>query len=150
MAIPEEILALKPTQFGAVEIHDVGGHYYVYEISSKWDPEKKKARKVTGKAVGKITKKDGFIPNLYGSRKMTPLHPVVKNYGAYEIVDQLSDHLENKLRKCFPDIYRELSTIAKLQLVTGCKGKRIKREFEASYLTDFIRICPAATILSRH
>ena len=45
MAIPEEILALKPTQFGAVEIHDVGGHYYVYEISSKWDPEKKKARK---------------------------------------------------------------------------------------------------------
>lgn len=61
MAIPEEILALKPTQFGAVEIHDVGGHYYVYEISSKWDPEKKKARKVTGKAVGKITKKTGLF-----------------------------------------------------------------------------------------
>ena len=84
MAIPEKIRALKPTQFGAVEIREFSGHYYVYEIGSKWDPVKKKAKKVTGKAVGKITEKDGFIPNLYGARKMTPLHPVVKNYGAYE------------------------------------------------------------------
>ena len=136
MAIPEKIRALKPTQFGAVEIREFSGHYYVYEIGSKWDPVKKKAKKVTGKAVGKITEKDGFIPNLYGARKMTPLHPVVKNYGAYEIVDQLSGSLESRLKKCFPDIYREISTIAKLQLITGCKGKRIKREFEASYLTD--------------
>lgn len=136
MAIPEKIRAQKPTQFGAVEIREFSGHYYVYEIGSKWDPVKKKARKTTGKSVGKITEKDGFIPNLYGSRKMTPFHPVVKNYGAYEIVDQLSGPLEGRLKKCFPDIYREISTIAKLQLVTGCKGKRIKREFEASYLID--------------
>ena len=136
MAIPEAIKALKPTDFGAVEIRDISGQYYVYEISSKWDPIKGKARKVTGKTVGKITLEDGFIPNTYGMRRTTPLHPIVKNYGAYAILTQLSGNLERNLKEIFPDIYRELSVIAMLQLVTSCKGKRIRKEFEASYLND--------------
>ncbi|MBQ6480357.1 MAG: hypothetical protein IJI45_04485, partial [Anaerolineaceae bacterium] len=48
---------------------------------------------VTGKTIGKITEQDGFIPNTYGTRKITPLHPIVKNYGAYTILDQLSGKL---------------------------------------------------------
>ncbi|MCD7921555.1 MAG: transposase [Clostridiales bacterium] len=136
MPIPEEIKALKPTDYGAVEIRCISGHFYVYEISSKWDPAKGKARKVTGKSVGKITLKDGFVPNEYGTRQITPLHPLVKNYGAYAILQQLSGSLEKNLRDIFPDIYREISVVAMLQLVTGCRGKRIKREFEASCLND--------------
>lgn len=136
MAVPDKIKALKPTNYGAVEIRDISGHYYVYEISSKYDPARKKAKKVTGKVIGKITEQDGFIPNAYGARKVLPLHPIVKNYGAYTILEQLSGKLSEKLKAAFPDIYREISTIAMLQLVTGCKGKRIKREFEASYLND--------------
>lgn len=136
MAVPENIRALKPTEYGAVEIREISGHYYVYEISSKWDPVKRKAKKVTGKSIGKITEKDGFIPNALGTRRLLPLNPIVRNYGAYEILKQLSGKLEACLKSSFPDIYREISVIAQLQLVTGCKGKRIKREFEASYLND--------------
>ena len=136
MAVPDSIRALKPTEYGAVEIRKISGHYYVYEISSKWDPIKQKAKKVTGKSVGKITKEDGFIPNAWGTRRLLPLNPIVRNYGAYEILRQLSGKLETYLKTSFPDIYREISVIAQLQLVTGCKGKRIKREFEASYLND--------------
>ena len=136
MSVPEAIKALKPTDYGAVEIRFISGHFYVYEISSKWDPIKGKARKVTGKSIGKITLEDGFIPNTYGMRKTMPLHPVVKNYGAYAILRQLSGSLESNLKENFPDIYREISVIAMLQLVTGCRGKRIKKEFEASYLND--------------
>ena len=136
MAIPEAIKACKPTDYGAVEIREISGHFYVYEISSKWDSEKRKAKKVTGKSIGKITVQDGFIPNAYGSRKVLPLRPIVKNYGAYVILEQLSNSLTDNLKQSFPDIYREVSVLAMLQLVTGCKGKRIKREYEASYLND--------------
>ena len=90
MAIPESIKKHKPTEYGAVEIRQLSGHFYVYEISSRWDPDKKKARKVTGKSVGKITEQDGFIPNAYGTRRVLLLHPIVKNYGAYTILEQLS------------------------------------------------------------
>ena len=136
MAIPEAIKALKPTDYGAVEIRNISGHFYVYEISSKWDSVKGRARKVTGKSVGKITLEDGFIPNARGMRQTMPLHPIVKNYGAYAILQQLSGDLENRLRENFPDIYREISVVAMLRLVTGCTSKRINREFEASYLND--------------
>ena len=64
------------------------------------------------------------------------LRPIVKNYGAYAILQQLSGSLDSNLKESFPDIYREISVIAMLQLITGCRGKRIKREFEASYLND--------------
>ena len=82
MAVPEAIKALKPTDFGAVEIRCISGHFYVYEISSKWDPKKGKARKVTGKSVGKITLGRRIYSQYIRYAQSTPLYPIVKNYGA--------------------------------------------------------------------
>lgn len=99
MSIPESIKQLKPTQFGAVEIRYISGHYYTYLVSSKWDPEKGRPQKVTGKSIGKITEADGFIPNANGMRLMRELRitpdvaPTVKNYGAYEMLLQLTPDL---------------------------------------------------------
>ena len=97
MSIPESIKKQKPTLFGAVEIRCFGeGKYYVYLISSKWNPDKNRPQKVTGKSIGKITESDGFIPNANGLRLMKEMRvtpdtaPVVKNYGAYELLQQLT------------------------------------------------------------
>ena len=67
MAIPDKIRALKPTQFGAVEIREFSGHYYVYEISSKWDPVKKKARKVQEKEEESDSLMSGNSGEFWGS-----------------------------------------------------------------------------------
>lgn len=107
MSIPEEIKKQRPTQFGAVEIRHIGGHYYTYLVSSRWDAEKGRPQKVTGKSIGKITAEDGFIPNANGLRlmqemRLTPdVAPSVKNYGAYETLLQLSPELEIQLKKFF-------------------------------------------------
>lgn len=39
MAIPDKIKVHKPdiNQYGATEIRCIKNHFYVYEISSKWD-----------------------------------------------------------------------------------------------------------------
>ena len=144
MAIPEAIRKLKPTQFGAVEIRCFGeGKYYVYQISSKWNPEKKQPRKVTGKSIGKITEADGFIPNATGMRLMQGkgllpgTAPTVRNYGAYEMLSQLSPDLEKDLKKFFPDTFREIRTIALLRLVEGVtSAKMIRPVFLDSCLSD--------------
>ena len=98
MSIPESIKRQKPTQFGALEIRCFGGDkYYVYQISSRWDADKNRPQKVTGKSIGKITEADGFIPNANGLRlmqemRLTPdVAPTVKNYGAYELLLQLRE-----------------------------------------------------------
>ena len=143
MGIPESIKSKRPTQFGAVEIRFIGGHYYTYLVSSKWDAVKGRPQKKTGKSIGKITETDGFIPNANGLRlmremRMTPeVAPSVKNYGAYEVLLQLSPDLDKQLRQHFPDIFREIRIIALLRLVNSISSaKMIQPMFLDSYMSD--------------
>ena len=143
MSIPESIKSKRPTQFGAVEIRSIGGHYYTYLVSSKWDADKGRPQKVTGKSIGKITEADGFIPNANGLRlmqemRLTPdVAPTVKNYGAYELLLQLTPDLGEKLKEHFPDIFREIRTIALLRLVDSVNSARmIQPLFLDSYMSD--------------
>ena len=44
MSVPSSILNWKPTEFGALEIRCIRGFYYVYRVTSKWDPEKRRSK----------------------------------------------------------------------------------------------------------
>ena len=54
------------------ELRCIRGYYYLYAITSKWDPEKKRTKKVTVKAIGSITEKDGLIPKGMARRGRVP------------------------------------------------------------------------------
>lgn len=144
MAIPNSIKQHKPNQFGALEIRCFGGDkYYVYQISSRWDADKNRPQKVTGKSIGKITAADGFIPNANGLRLMKEMRltpdgaPTVKSYGAYELLLQLTPTLSDKLREFFPDVFREIRTISLLRLVDSVTSARmIQPLFLGSYMSD--------------
>ena len=56
-AYPEWVTAHRQK---GTEIRFIKGQYYVYAVSSKWNPEKKRSQKITGKLIGKITP-TGFI-----------------------------------------------------------------------------------------
>ncbi|HJJ36821.1 MAG TPA: transposase, partial [Methanocorpusculum sp.] len=141
MPIPDAIKKHRPTQFGAVEIRFIGGFYYVYKVSSKWDPEKGRPQKTTGKSVGKITEHDGFIPNANGMRLMQEMdmmpktNPIIMNYGTYEMLQQLSPDIGEMLRLHFPQKFREISTFAILRLVDGVSNRMMQSAFESSYLS---------------
>lgn len=143
MAIPDSIKSKRPTQFGAVEIRCIDGHYYAYLVSSRWDASKGRPQKVTGKSIGKITEEDGFIPNANGLRlmqqmRMTPdVAPIVKKYGAYAVLLQLAPEINDQIREFFPDIFREIRTIALLRLVDSISSARmIQPVFLDSYMSD--------------
>ena len=55
---PEWALACKCK---GTELRLLKGRYYLYAVTSKWDPQKKRSVKITGKLLGRITEKDGFI-----------------------------------------------------------------------------------------
>ena len=143
MSIPEAIKQKRPTQFGAVEIRCIGGHYYTYLVSSRWNAVEQRPQKVTGHSIGKITEADGFIPNANGLRLMQSMRltlnvaPCVKNYGAYEMLQQLSPDLNKQLKKHFPDTFREIETISLLRLVGSISCVRmIQPMFLDSYMSD--------------
>src|SRR5689334_10081802 len=53
------------TQFRkpATELRLINGNYYLYQYSTTYDPIKKRAKKISGKLLGRITQDDGFIPS---------------------------------------------------------------------------------------
>ena len=116
---------------GSTPIRRIGGHYYTYLVSSRWDAKRQRPQKVTGQSIGKITEADGFIPNANGLRlmqsmRLTPdVAPSVKNYGAYETLQQLSPDLNEQLKKHFPDKFREIRTISLLRLVDSISSARM-------------------------
>ena len=143
MSIPESVKSKRPTQFGAFEIRSIGGHYYAYRVSSRWNAAKGRPQKVTGKSFGKITEADGFIPNANGLRLMQEMRitsdvaPSVKNYGAYEQLQQLTPEMDKKIRKYFPGPFREIRTIALLRLADGISSVRMVQPlFLGSYMSD--------------
>ena len=143
MGIPESIRKQRPTQFGAVEIRSIKGNYYVYLVSSRWDAVKGRPQKTTGKSVGKITEADGYIPNANGIRLMQEMRitpdvaPVVRNYGAYAMLQQLSPEISQQLKEYFPDVFREIRTIALLKLVDSVSSAKMAQPvFLDSYMSD--------------
>lgn len=58
MPLPVWVKNHKPAK---TEVHHRNGHYYVYAISYKYSSQAKRTNKITGKLLGKITEKDGFI-----------------------------------------------------------------------------------------
>src|SRR3989304_700387 len=59
MAHPEWVTKHKKK---STEIRCTKGKYYLYEYSTVWNKEKKRAQKVTGKYLGVITEEHGLIP----------------------------------------------------------------------------------------
>jgi hypothetical protein len=43
------------------ELRLLGGSYYLYEVSSKWDAKKKCSIKIIDRLLSKITEKKGFV-----------------------------------------------------------------------------------------
>jgi hypothetical protein len=59
--LPDWVLRYQTKGTQAVQI---GNSYYLYKITSKWNPTKKRADKITEKYLGTITR-EGVIPSKH-------------------------------------------------------------------------------------
>jgi len=85
------------------ELRLLNGQYYLYEATSKWNPEKKRSQKVTGKLLGKITEKDGFIESEKARlrRQNVVSSLTVKEYGFSFLYEQLLGDYTALLKETF-------------------------------------------------
>ena len=131
--------ALKHKRKGT-ELRFIKGHYYLYEISSKWNPEKKRSQKITGKILGKITP-EGFVESkkqrLQKNFENIINQPIqTKSYGAiYFLFQHLNEYVTN-LQGYFPTIWRELIILTYTRLLHQAPIKNIQFHFENSFLSE--------------
>jgi hypothetical protein len=133
---PEWALACKRK---GTELRFLNGCYYLYEVTSKWNPEKKRSVKITGKLLGKITQTDGFIESDKNRlrKQMNRFEGIqVKEWGITSLIDHLFGEIITALKNIFPDCWQQLIALAYGRLVHQSPLKNMLFHYCGSFLSE--------------
>jgi hypothetical protein len=133
---PEWALACKRK---GTELRLLNGRYYLYEATSKWNSEKKRSVKITGKLLGSITETDGFVESDKARLRkqqivIEGIH--VKEYGITAVIIQLFAWFITVLKEFFPESWQRLVLLAYGRLVYQSPLKNMSFHYSNSYLSE--------------
>lgn len=121
------------------ELRLINERYYLYEVSSKWDPEKKRAKKISGKLLGRITKELGFVESdkaKLRKRELTVSKLCVKEYGITAFIDTCLNEYKTLLQKHFPQQWQTIIVLTYGRLVYHSAMKNMEYHYLHSYLSE--------------
>lgn len=121
------------------ELRLLKGKYYLYEVSSKWDPVLKRSKKITGKLIGKITQENGFVESekdKLRKRELTVSKLTVKEYGITAFINSHLNEYVALLQKHFPEYYKEIAVLAYCKLAFKCPFKNVEFHYLQSYISE--------------
>lgn len=124
------------------ELRLINGKYYLYAVSSKYDPVLKRAKKITGKLLGKITEQDGFIISSKDTLRQKAAHPIIvdnlttKEYGTQQLILQLASKQIAALEKVFGEDAKPLFLFAFFRLTEQSPIKNVPIYFMHSFLSE--------------
>jgi len=133
--------ALKHKRKGT-ELRLINGHYYLYEITSKWDPEKKRSKKITLGLLGKITEKEGFVESEKRKLKKQTFIPEnihLKEFGLSALItEDFADYIE-LLKKHFPKHWKFIIALAYSRFAFQSPLKNAQYHFAKSFLSELYK-----------
>lgn len=121
------------------ELRRINGKYYLYEVTSKWNPEKKRSVKITGKFLGKITEADGFVESEKARLRKQQIRIEriqVKEFGITSAIEHLFTEIVSSLKKFFPNCWQQLIILAYGRLVYQSSLKNMSFHYGNSYLSE--------------
>jgi transposase len=113
---PHPTWALKHRLPGT-ELRNINNRYYLYEVSSKYDKVLKRAKKITGKLLGRITQDEGFMQSdkdilrNKSNNLIIPTSISVREYGLSTFIQQYLVDIVEKLKEYFPSYWEEIILI---------------------------------------
>ena len=114
----------------------------MYEVTSKWDPQKKRSKKITGKLLGRITKEKGFIESEKAKLRKQSLSLsklTVKEYGITSFIFNYLGEYETLLKKHFPDHYKQILVLAYGRLAYHSPMKNIEFHYYHSFMSEMYK-----------
>lgn len=121
-------------------IHQIQGKYYLYEVSSLWNKEKKRTERKTGRSLGRITP-EGLQPrSKTGMGAQTVLQRLgsicVKEYGLSYYISLNYTKQVTLLAKYFPNHWEILLYVAYCRLVFQSSIRQMPFHIGHSYLSE--------------
>jgi transposase len=121
------------------ELRLIKGKYYLYEVSSVWDKEKKRSKKISGKLLGRITEDNGFVESdkaKLRNRELVVSKLTVKEYGITALIDSNFQDYIVLLKKYFPNHWQVIVSLTYCRLVYHSPLKNIEHHYYHSYLSE--------------
>lgn len=130
------------------ELRYIKGHFYLYAVSSRWDKEKKKNKKITGPIIGKINP-DGQL--IFSTRRSEKQKGIAKNL--LQLVDKISikefglsnlflSYMKDvciQLQSCFPDHWQYIIAVAYCRLFKQSPINQMPLHIHHSYLSEVLK-----------
>ncbi len=129
-------------KYGPVEVKRSGSNYYLSRVSSVYDPAKKRARKISGEYLGKITR-EGLV--RAARRNSAPRS--VYEYGNARILYDSAFPIMKHLREYFPS-WREILAMAIVRTIRPAPMKYLYAAWEKLYLSMEVEASLSPSTLS--
>lgn len=121
------------------ELHRINNRYYLYEVSSKWDTERKKTKKVSGKILGSITP-EGFFPSRAPKARSVSMpdfsRVAVKEYGVSCFLLHHFADIRAALESFFPGSWQFLLALTYNRLLFQSPINQMPFHFSHSFLSE--------------
>jgi transposase len=117
-------------RYGYVEAKKIGSNYYLYRASSVYDPRKRRARKVSGEYMGRITPHG--LQKKHGARAA---RSVFEYANARLLYDLCSGLVIPQLKRVFPYEWKEVLAMALVRAIRPVPMKCLASAWEKLYLS---------------
>jgi hypothetical protein len=119
------------------ELRLMNGRYYLYEVSSKWNKEKKRAQKITGKILGRITEDRGFTASGSKAQPTIKFRELsAKTSGIGSFIESLAKDVLPALRKHFGSEAESIYCASLMRLVHQSPLKNMELHFRHDFLSE--------------
>jgi hypothetical protein len=117
------------------EIRRKGNNFYLYKVTSVWDKDKKRARKITVKFLGTITPQ-GLIKPRQELLRESMGSVSVKEFGATNFLSGMNEDIKESLRGIYPDKWKELFISSVFRLLYNTPIKNLQTYYVTSFLSE--------------
>lgn len=124
------------------ELRLINGRYYLYEFKTVYDPYRKRPRKISGKILGRITEKEGFVEsdkNKLRKKAVAAFQPVVGPTREYGFSQYVLDHFREyylAIEKVFPEAWQTVVLLAYCRLLYQSPIKNMPYHIGQSWLYE--------------
>lgn len=144
--------ALKHKEKGT-ELRLINGTYYLYKITSKWNPEKKRSQKITLGLLGKITQENGFVDSDKHKLKSAQIISndiSIKEYGLSSFLENHLHEYTSLLEKHFPEHWKFIIASAYARFAFQSPLKNYQYHFSKSFLSEkYTRIGLSSSMIAK-
>jgi len=126
MTLPDWVIRYKKK---GIAIEERAGNYYASRVHSVWDPEKKRAQKVTDEYLGVVTP-EGILPPKH--KRPHKVEAVLEG-GNIVYLERFASKLVRPLREFWPDVWQGVLAAGVLKLAYREPLKRLQFRYETTY-----------------